>query len=133
LERHSSQFKDHGLAVVAIGIGEPKHAAYFGPRLAPSVTCLSVSSPRAHAAYGIGRVSTDALLQPGMVAAAIRATAHGHVQGKATGDAGVLSGTFLVETTGTIRYAYYSRYPGDDPAIDDLLHAAEASHLKVNT
>jgi hypothetical protein len=92
-----------------------------------------MSSPRAHAAYGIGRASIDALLQTGLVAAAIRATAHGHLQGKATGDAGVLSGTFLVDPTGTIRYAYYSRYPGDDPAIVDLLHAAEASHLEVNT
>jgi hypothetical protein len=119
--------------MVAVGIGEPKHAAYFGPRLAPNVTCLSLDTPRAHEAYGIGRIAVDSLLQPGLLAVAIRATAHGHVQGKATGDARVLSGTFLVDTTGTIRFAHYSRYPGDDPAIDDLLHASEALNLKVNS
>jgi hypothetical protein len=113
--------------MVAVGIGEPKHAAYFGPRLAPNVMCLSLATPRAHEAYGIGRIAIDALLQPGLVAAAIRATAHGRVQGKATGDARVLSGTFLVDTTGTIRFAHYSRYPGDDPAIDEILEIARSA------
>jgi len=119
--------------VVAIGLGEPRHAAYFGPRLAPSVVCLSWATPEAHAAYGIGRASLGSLAQPGLAAAATRAIAGGHVQGKATGDARVLSGTFLIDTTGVIRFAHYARFPGDDPAIDDILAAAATISPEVGS
>jgi len=119
--------------VVAVGLGEPKHAAYFGPRLAPSVACLSWTTPEAHAAFGIGRVSLGSLARPGLASAAVRATMHGHVQGRATGDTGVLSGTFLIDTTGVIRFAHYARFPGDDPAIDDILAAAAALPFEVRS
>jgi peroxiredoxin len=132
LEQHHLRFEERGLNVVAVGLGEPKHAAYFGPRLAPSVACLSRATPEAHAAYGIGRLSLESLVQPGQVAAAVRAVAHGHMQGKATGDARVLSGTFLIDSTGVIRFAHYARFPGDDPAIDDILRAAQALQVEVN-
>jgi peroxiredoxin len=122
-----------GVNVVAVGLGEPKHAAHFGPRLAPSVTCLSRPTAEAHSAYGIGRAGADALIQPGLYAAALKAASGGHMQGKATGDARVLSGTFLVDASGTIRYAHYARFPGDDPQLEDLLRAAEAMHEEVLT
>lgn len=122
-----------GVNVVAVGLGEPKHAATFGPRLAPSVFCLSRATPEAHFAYGIGRASAVALAQPGQVAAAFRAASHGHMQGKATGDARVLSGTFLIDAGGTIRYAHYARFPGDDPGIPDLIQAAQALIDEVRT
>lgn len=121
------------MKVVAIGLGEPKHAAYFGPRLAPSATCLSRPTAEAHAAYGIGRAGADTLVQPGMYTAALKAASGGHMQGKATGDARVLSGTFLVDSSGTIRYAHYARFPGDDPEIRDLIQAAQAMLDEVKT
>jgi hypothetical protein len=120
------------MSVVAVGLGEPKHAAAFGPRLAPSVVCLARPTPDGHFAYGIGRAGADSLLQPGIYGAALRATLNGRVQGKATGDARVLSGTFLIDTTGTIRYAHYARFPGDDPKIEDLRAAAAALRAEVN-
>jgi peroxiredoxin len=131
LEQHRTEFENVGVNVVAIGLGEPKHAAFYGPRLAPSVTCLSRATPEAHAAYGIGRVTAGALVQPGLLSAAVRATVHGHVQGKATGDASVLSGTFVIDAFGVIHYAHYARFPGDDPQIADLLRAAQALQVEV--
>lgn len=119
--------------MVAVGLGEPKHAAFFGPRLAPSIVCLSRATPEAHAAYGIGRVSLEGLLQPAQATAALRALAHGHIQGRATGDSRVLSGTFLIDSTGVIRFAHYARFPGDDPAIDDILRAAAALPSEVKS
>lgn len=116
--------------MVAVGLGEPRHAAFFGPRLAPSVACLSHPTPAAHFAYGIGRADTDALLQPSLWTAALMATANGHRQGKATGDARILSGTFVIDATGVVRFAHYARFPGDDPEIEDLLRAAEALQEK---
>ena len=122
-----------GVKVVAVGLGEPKHTAAFGPRLAPSATCLSRPTVEAHFAYGIGRAEADVLVQPGLYTAAFKAASHGHMQGKATGDARVLSGTFLVDSSGTIRFAHYARFPGDDPGIPDLIQAAQAMLDEVKT
>lgn len=120
------------MSVVAVGLGEPKHAAAFGPRLAPSVVCLTRPTPDGHFAYGIGRAGAESLVQPGMFVAALKATSRGHTHGRTTGDARVLSGTFLIDTTGTIRYAHYARFPGDDPKIEDLRAAAEALRAEVD-
>jgi peroxiredoxin len=132
LEQHRTEFENVGVNVVAVGLGEPKHAAFFGPRLAPSVTCLTSPTPESHLAFGIGRAGAESLLQPAMFSAAVRAAAGGHLQGKATGDTHVLSGTFVVDRAGIIRYAHYARFPGDDPRIEDLLRAAEALKSEVN-
>jgi hypothetical protein len=121
-----------GVNVVAVGLGEPKHAALFGPRLAPSVTCLTRPTPEAHFAYGIGRTGAESLLQPGMLSAALKAAAGGQRQGKATGDTRVLSATFVIDRAGVIRFAHYARFPGDDPHIEDLLRAAEALKPEVH-
>lgn len=115
-----------GVNLIAVGLGETKHAAYFGPRLAPSVTCLSRPTAEPHFAYGIGRAGVESLIQPGILTAALKASAKGHTQGRATGDTRVLSGTFLVDAEGFVRFAHYARFPGDDPRIEDLLRAAEA-------
>ncbi|OGR98029.1 MAG: hypothetical protein A2V88_03530 [Elusimicrobia bacterium RBG_16_66_12] len=126
------EFEKVGVAVVAVGLGEPKHAALFGPRLAPSVACHTRPTPEGHAAFGIGRAGTESLIQPGVLSAALKAAAGGHVQGKTTGDARVLSGTFVVDRAGVIRFAHYARFPGDDPEIQHILHAAEALQSEVN-
>jgi hypothetical protein len=132
LEQHRTEFENMGVNVVAVGLGEPKHAAYFGPRLAPSVVCLTRPTPEAHFAYGIGRAGTESLVQPGMLSAALKAAAGGHMQGKSTGDARVLSGTFVVDRAGMTRFAHYARFPGDDPQIEDILRAAEALRPEVH-
>ena len=54
--------------------------------------------------------------------ASLRAFAAGLMQGKATGDVRMLPGTFIIDTHGTICYAYYSAYAGDDPSIETLVN-----------
>jgi hypothetical protein len=61
------------------------------------------------------------------VAAALRATAHGHLQGRATGDQTMLSATFIVDRNGSIQFAHYAAFAGDQPRLDDILAAARAS------
>ena len=112
-----------GLLSVAIGIGEPKHARRYG-RLAPATVCLAVPDTSAHLAYGLQRGSVMQLSGPRTVAAALRATANGHFQGMATGDARMLSATFVVGADGLIRFAHYSAYAGDVPAWEAVFQAA---------
>ena len=49
--------------------------------------------------------------------------AEGFLQGAATGDAAMLSGTFVVTSDGVIQYAYYGEHAGDHPDLGELLRA----------
>lgn len=124
LEQHRQELEDAGLRVVAVGLGEPKHARVWCPRLAPSHTCLCTPDGSAHAAYGLRRGTLGQAASLGTLRAGARALAAGQVQGKATGDQAMLSATFIIDAAGTIRWAYYSRHPGDDPSLEAIRSAA---------
>jgi peroxiredoxin len=110
------------LKVVAVALGEPKHAERYCGNLAPSVDCYCNQTADVYEVYGLQRAGVTALLNPGMAKAAMRASSKGHTQGKATGDVKMLPGTFIVDTQGVIRYAYYSSHPGDHPDLPELIH-----------
>lgn len=78
-------------------------------------------------AYGLTRGGASMMLNPNMYLASARAISKGFVQGEATGDTGMLPGTFVVDRQGIIQYAYYSTHAGDHPHIDSVL--AEIKHL----
>jgi len=105
-----------------VALGEPKHAERYCGKLAPSIDCYCNQAADVYEAYGLQRAGVSSLLNPGMAKATVRAAARGHVQGKATGDVKMLPGTFIVDTQGIIRYAYYSSHAGDHP---DLLELTE--------
>lgn len=133
MELHKDEIEGAGLRVVAVGLGRSNHARHFGDKLAPSVDCVATEEPDLHASYGIGRLNPLRLVAPDVLAAGARASARGHVQGKATGDAFRLGATFIVDTDGIVRFAHYDKYPGDHPNLEELLrhwqrgYAAEAA------
>ena len=57
--------------------------------------------------------------------ASAKAMLNGQIQGAATGDTAMLTGTFIVDQKGIVRYAYYGKYVGDDPAFEVLVKEAE--------
>lgn len=61
------------------------------------------------------------LISPSAMKAGARAASKGFTQGKATGDQTRLTGTFIVDRTGTIRTAYYGRNAGDHADIPAML------------
>ncbi len=115
-----------GLQVVAIGLGEPKHAERYCGKLAPQATCLTDSTNGSHFSYGIGRATVGAFVNPALIRAGVRATGGKHFPGTPTGDVALLPATFLVDREGIIRYAYYSEHAGDHPVLADLLAAGAA-------
>lgn len=121
MELHSEEIEAAGLRVVAIGLGEPKHARHFGDKLAPSVDCLTNEQPTLHETFGIGQGNLLRMLAPDALMAGARAASRGHSQGKATGDTQRLPGTFIVDGAGIIRFAYYGKHAGDQPELSDLL------------
>jgi hypothetical protein len=123
LEQHKDLIQAAGLKVVAVGIGEPKHAAHWCGKLAPSAACLVNKTVDVHRAYGLSRGGFRTMLNPKLYTASFRAAAAGFSQGEATGDIAMLGGIFVVDRQGIIRYAYANEVAGDYPPIPDLLKA----------
>ena len=104
-------------------MGQPKHAERYGGKLAPSALCLTNEKPDLYEEFGIDKANVLRMIAPDAIAAGARAASKGFRQGKSTGDVSRLTATFVVDQTGTIRYAYYGKYAGDNVNIDDLLAA----------
>ncbi len=121
MELHREEIEAAGLRIVALGLGEPKHARQFGDKLAPNVDCLTNEEPTLHAAFGIERGNILRLMAPDAIRAGARAAARGHSQGQATGDAQRLPGTFIIDRGGIVRYAYYGKFAGDQPELAELV------------
>lgn len=128
MEQHKQEIENANLNVVAIGLGQPKHARRFCGKLAPSLTCLTVEEPDLYKTYGIGRGSlTSIVLNPSALKAGVRAAASGFRQGKATGDQSRLSASFLIDTDGKIIANYYGKNAGDHvPLIEFISHSPKA-------
>jgi hypothetical protein len=124
LEQHHEEFAAAGLKVVVVGLGQPKHAAHYGPRRAPHATCLVSDGTAAHEAYGLQRGGLAQLAGPQVMGAGLRATLAGFRQGATTGDARMLSGAFIIDPAGTVRAAFYSDYAGDLPDWNELRRQA---------
>lgn len=107
--------------MVAIGIGEPKHAIRVCGKLAPSVACLTDSTVASHQTYGIRRGGLGQLISPQVVAAGFRAAQKGFVPEASTGDTTMMPANFLVDREGVIRWLYYAKHAGDHPNLDEIL------------
>lgn len=121
LESHKDEIAAAGLNLVAVAMGEPKHARRYCGKLTADITCLTNKNGDVYKAYGIGKLGWSSALNPSQFKAGLRAAASGHVQGKATGDVTQLGATFIVDTDGTIQYAHYDNHAGDHPNITQLL------------
>ena len=121
MELHKDEIETAGLRVVAVGLGQPKHARHFGDKLAPSVECVTNEEPVLHQTFGIERANMLRLIAPDAIKAGARAASRGHTQGQATGDAQRLPGTFIVDSDGIIRYAHYGKHAGDNPDLLSLV------------
>jgi peroxiredoxin len=125
LELHHEALKNSGLQVIAVAQGEPKHIDRYCGKLAPHITCLAREDTSAYTDYGLTRMGLKEITHPGNVSAGIRILKGGYRPGEVIGDVAMMPGTFIVDTGGIIRFAYYSEHAGDHPRFEDLLKAAE--------
>lgn len=128
LERHRDEFAAAGAQMLAVALGRAEHAARYCGKLAPNMTCFAATSNQPYYRFGLrqatlGEMAGNAL---NIARTTFKALSNGNLQGGVTGDPAMMSGTFIVDRAGIIRYAYYSAYAGDDPAIPDLLAALRA-------
>ena len=68
MELHHAEIEAAGLRILAVGLGEPKHARHFGGKLAPNVECLTNEKPTLYEAFGIERGNILRLMAPDLLA-----------------------------------------------------------------
>lgn len=110
-----------------IGLGRPEQARRFCRRRRIPFVCLTSPARSAHVAFGLPRGSIGNVAGPGVWGPWLHRTFTGHPQGLfGQGDPFQLPGTFVVDTSGVIRYAYRGRRSDDNPPNDDVLAAVAA-------
>ena len=125
LAQHQTDIEQAGLKIVAIGIGEAKHADRYCGNLLPNATCLASEDAAIYHTYGFAQVKLGDMLSFQAVKNSVRAFTSGQMQGQTTGDFRMIGGTFIVDTDGVIQYAYYSKTPGDHPSFGVVLETAQ--------
>jgi len=111
---------------VAVAMGTPKHIDRYCGRLAPHTACLVRDDTEAYALYGLAQSTAGQMLSFDTLQAGMRAVSRGYLGGLPSGDVMMLSGLFIVDSSGMIRYAYYSKYAGDHPPFAEILESASS-------
>jgi len=110
-----------------VAIGETKHAERYCEQIAPSVNCLTDDGRTiAHELYGLKEGSLGELLNLNVVKGGLRAAQRGFMGDLPTGNTKMMSGTFIVDQGGIIRYIYYSKDAADHPAMTGVIAAARS-------
>ncbi|MDX2075762.1 MAG: AhpC/TSA family protein [bacterium] len=123
MELHKNELIEAGLQIVSVGIGEPKHAARYCPKLAPSLICLvpEAGGDSAHRTYGLKNATAKEVATQETGKIALKNVLKGNFGGIPTGNTQMMPGTFIVNPQGKIIFAYYSDHIADHPQIEELV------------
>ena len=112
-----------GASIVPIGNGSASFIKGFRQRTGISGPVYTDPSRRTFEAASLGR-SVWSLLRPGSLVALLRAARKGFFfRGKVQGDGLQLGGVLVVEPPGRVKFHYVSRFVGDHPSNELILHA----------
>ena len=121
------RFERSGATVALIGLGRPEQAGAFCRARELPLACLTSPDRSAHLAYGLWRGSANQVAGPALWAPWLRNLVTGNPQGRfGQGDVAQLPGTFVVDTSGVIRFAHRGRRSNDNPSNDEVLAALAA-------
>lgn len=123
MRRDHGRFVEAGATIVAVGQGTPKHAADFVAALGLTYPVLADPARRAYLAFGLVKGDAKAFLNAETGRAVVRALVGGARGGRVIGSARQLPGAFVIDGTGTVRYARPGRHSSDTPSSEELLTA----------
>jgi len=121
LHRAKERFEDNGFQVVLVGLGTFDRAAAFKKQFSISFPIICDPEKTLYQTYGLGRGSLAGMASPVFLLKGLKTLARGHLPGMPQDDIRQMPGVFLISTSGTIRYAHYSKDPSDNPSIEALL------------
>ncbi len=111
-----------GADVVLVTMDDPKSLQTLKQQLKLPFACLGDPQQAAYRAYQCPRGSLWAVAGPAMWGRAIKSVFKQGF-GAIRGDAMQLPGSFVIDRSGVIRFAYRSRQSADWAAVDALIHA----------
>jgi peroxiredoxin len=121
LHRSKAQFEDNGLQIVFVGLGTPDQAEAFKKQFSLSFPIICDPGKKVYQTYGLRRGSVVRMASPALLLKGLKTLSRGHTPGMPQGDVMQMPGVFLIDTSGNIRYAHYSKDPSDNPSIETLL------------
>lgn len=121
LHRSKTQFEDNGFQVVLVGLGTHDQAEAFKKQFFLSFPIICDPEKKLYQAFGLGRGSVASMASPALLLTGLRTMLRGHTPGMPRDDIMQMPGVFLIDTSGNIRYAHYSKDPSDNPSIATLL------------
>ena len=108
-----------------MGLGTPDQAEAFRKQFSLSFPIICDPEKKLYQIYGLGRSSVSRMVSPNVLFKGLKALSRGYTPSVPRGDVMQLPGVFLIDTSGNIRYAHYSKDPSDNPSIETLLALKE--------
>jgi peroxiredoxin len=124
LRHRYADFQAAGTEVVVLGMGTPAQTRDFVEAQQLPFPLLSDPRRRSHRAYGVQRGSLRQLsFDPRIWVRGVQAARSGNTQTATIGDPAQLSGTFIVDRQGIIRFVERADLSSDFTSPDTLLAA----------
>ena len=124
LHRARERFDAAGAALVLIGMGTPRHAAWFRRTYAPDLTVLADEDRVTYRAAGLTVGSVAELVGPRSVLGGVRhAVRSGVMQGRPVGNVSQLGGALVLARGGRELLLQRARNAADTAEPGALLHA----------
>ena len=125
MREHESAFRDRGVALAAIGLGDREHARRFREETGVTFPLLVDEGRQAYAIAGLGSGNLLHLLRRDNFQSRKRARAGGYRQQKLGKNPFQLGGSFIFTPGNIDRFAHVSKTFGDNATPAALLAALE--------
>jgi len=123
LREHEQAFRDKGVALAAVGLGDRNYARMFREETGIAFPLLIDENREAYRAAGLKSANLLHLLRSENAAARKRARAGGHHQHKLGQNPFQLGGSFVFGPGNVDRFAHISQTFGDNATVTALLEA----------
>lgn len=127
LHRSKTQFEDNNLQIILVGLGTPDRAESFKKQFSLSFPIICDPEKKLYKTFGLGRGSVASFASPALLLKGLKTLSRGQTLGMPRDDVLQMPGVFLIDTSGNIRYAHYSKDPSDNPSIGTLLALKDVS------
>jgi peroxiredoxin len=124
LRRREKEFQAAEIQVLLVGLGNPQQTEAFRRDYRLNFPFACDPQRRLYEAFGLRKTSLLGLASPGVLFKGLKALGSGHGLGIPQQDIYQLSGVFVIDTQGTIRFSHRSQDPADHPSADEILRAA---------
>jgi alkyl hydroperoxide reductase subunit AhpC len=123
LRQAKSRFDNIGAQIILVGMGDREQTEIFRRTFAPEFSIVCDPERRLYQAFGLKRAGLFQMASPSMFVKGMKALGSGVGMGLPQGDVLQLSGVFIIDTQGTVRFTYHAANPADHPTPEELLSA----------